>query len=234
MSDGPSDGKEAISQLATINGKLKSEGFSTVAELVTAYQTVSAERDKAVEARDKFSTNNDEAQVIIRTKAGEIGTLKAEVEQLKAQVEAGDKGAAAGTDDPPAGTPKVPVKPVEKTVAEKLAEVEAGIPEELWTQADALLAVMSDEDAERYTSDPQTRLEFLEGLRDDPANKKAARPKSFRKPKEVGAPSPQGEDAYSQLKKKLGIVVPGPGGPSRSVAGSPVATAKREPDWLKN
>jgi len=67
---------KAVSQLEQIQKKIKSEGFSSIEELIESHQKVSADLTKAEEARDKFSEANDEAQKIIRSKGGEIGTLK--------------------------------------------------------------------------------------------------------------------------------------------------------------
>jgi len=222
MADGPSDGDKAVSRLAEIEGKLKAEGFSTVEELISAYQTASAERDKAVAARDKFNENNDAAQEIIRSKAGEIGTLKQEVEQLKQENEELKKGGG--------GTPAAPTPPA-KSVDEELTEVEASLTPEHKKLADQYLEKMDDEDAARVAGDKKTRLAFLKGLRDDPANKTLSRPKSLwdTEPKQT----PQNEDdVYENLKKKIGVSPAGPASPSRRGVQPSKEPAKEQPGWL--
>ena len=154
---GQSDGDKAISQLAIVNAALTANGFSTVGDLVTAYQKELAERKKAEEARDKFNGNNDDAQAIIRTKGGEIGELKTQVEQLEQEKE------QMKTELEKLG--KAPVTPVVPAATETLEEVEAAITEEQWKQADALLEHMTDDEAKKLDADPAERLKFLQGLK---------------------------------------------------------------------
>jgi hypothetical protein len=62
------DAVELQKVLDRMSGTLKNEGFATLEELVSAYQRVLAEKDKAEKARDKFNSANDDAAKIIQSK----------------------------------------------------------------------------------------------------------------------------------------------------------------------
>ena len=211
-----------------VESKLKAEGFASVEEAVAAHGAAVANLAKAEAARDKFKEDNDKAREIIRSKGGEKSALLQEIEDLKKQVEElkGGSTEGAGGTKPPAQNPPA------KSVEDELAEVEASLTDDQWAVADGYLAKMDDDTALKYADDKKTRLEFLRGLKNDPALKPLSRPKSFRpqaaKPGE--SPQPQ-EDAYTALQRMLGRVVPGPNGraaPSGSTAQAKTPAAS----WL--
>ena len=76
MEAGQNGGGDAASQLAGIQQALVTAGFSSAEDLISAHQKECADHKAAAEARDKFSEHNAKAQVIIRTKGGDIGQLK--------------------------------------------------------------------------------------------------------------------------------------------------------------
>jgi DNA repair exonuclease SbcCD ATPase subunit len=213
--------------IADVEQRLKAEGFSTVSEMVGAYQSAIADRDKAVTARDKFNAANDEAQKIIRSRGGEMGTLKQEIAQLKEQLAAaqGTKPQASETHTPPA------VKPLE----EQLKELESSLTDAQWKAADALLERMTDAEALTFTQSKKDRLEFLTGLKNDPAMQVVERPKSFRASTNKPADTPSGENAYEQMVKRIRGVRPGPSGAPAAVRTGNPAQAGQRPvaGWLK-
>lgn len=213
---------------------LKAEGFASMKEFVGAYQTACAERDKAASARDKFKEAADKHQEAIRTKSGEIGSLKQQIVDMEEQVkEAGATAPAApaASAAPAAPAPAAPAAPA-VSAEDELAAIEEALTDAQKEAADALLAQMDDDTATEYTSNVDTRLEFFKGLKSDPALKQAARPKSFfKKGKET--PAEPKENAYEAILKRVGKVVPGPGG-SVAVAREPEQPAREAPSWLKN
>jgi hypothetical protein len=210
---------------AEVEKRLKAEGFSTIADLVTAYQSALADKDKAVEARDKFSASLEEARKELRSRGGEMGTLKQEIVQLKEQLAAAPGTVPKAPDAPP---------PATKTLDEQLSELEGSLTDAQWKAADEILSKMTDDEALTFTSSKKDRLEFLTGLRNDPALKSVVRPKSFRAPA-VPAPAPAGESAYDQLVKRVRGTGTGPSGaPSPSRTGAPAGAGSRpSADWLK-
>ena len=222
---GQSDGDKAISQQAKMTEVLTSNGFSTVADLVTAYQKELAERKKAEEARDKFNGNNDDAQAIIRTKGGEIGALNEQVLQLQKELE--EMKANPGTPTP-AGTPPATPPVVEET----LDQVMSALTDEQKAHADALLGKMNDDEAIEIDSDPAVKLAFFKGLRADPSLKTLARPKSFFKDTSTETKPAVKEDYYATLMKRIGVQIPGPSGASGSQTVQPAVGTKPTADWV--
>lgn len=213
--------------VAEVEKQLKAEGFSTIADLVGAYQAALADKEKAVEARDKFSTQLDEARKDLRSRGGEMGTLKQEIAHLKEQLAA----AQESTPSPASNTPP----PAEKPLDEQLSELEGSLTDEQWKAADDLLAKMTDDEALRFTSSKKDRLEFLTGLKNDPALKSVVRPKSFRTPAVAPAAAPAGKSAYEQLVERVRGTRVGPSGaPAASRTGNPAGAGERPvADWLK-
>jgi chromosome segregation ATPase len=208
-----------------ILAQLKAEGFEAVEELVAAFQTVSAERDTAVKARDSFSEKLEESKKAAREKSGSIGALKQEIEDLKAQLQEAPKGEAVAT-------PAVATKPA----AEELAELEKNLTEEQWNVADKLLEAMSDDEAAKL-KDPKEKLAFLKGLKGDPRLQKLERPKTLRPqaPKAPESGASAAESLYDQVAKRVKGVIPGPGSASgvRKTGGPADAGERPEPAWLK-
>lgn len=210
---------------AEVEKRLKAEGFSTIADLVAAYQSALADKDKAVEARDKFSASLEEARKELRSRGGEMGTLKQEITQLKEQL-----AAASGTvPQAPSDTP-----PATKPLEEQLSELEGSLTDGQRKAADELLEKMTDEESLQFTQDKKHRLEFLTGLKNDPALLVVARPKSFWS-KAATPVAPAGESAYEQLVKRVRGTHPGPSGaPGASRTGAPAGAGPRQSaDWLK-
>ncbi len=230
MAGEPSDGDKAISRLAEIDGKLKAEGFSTVAELISALHQVTAEKTKAEEARDKFNESNENFRNSLRDKGGQLATLQQENEQLKQENERLTEGK-----EPPA-KPKAgdPPPPPAKTVEEELAEVEGSLTDEHKKLADEMLERMDDDVAARVASDKKTRLDFLKRLRDDPDNKTLSRPKSLWETPSKEPTPPSEDDIYDNLKKQMNSKVGprGPIGPSRRRSPSSKEPQKQQAGWL--
>lgn len=224
---GQSDGDKAVSQLAKTQEALKSNGFSSVAELVTAYQKTLAEKTKAEEARDKFNGNNDEAQTIIRTKAGEIGTFKEQVTQLEKEIEELKANPNRAIEGKPPANPPAP--------EETLDQVMAALTDEQKGHADALLEKMNDDEAIAISTDPAIKLQFFKGLRDDPSLRTLTRPTSFFEKTPTGQEAAQEEDVYAALMKRIGgRRIPGPSGASGSQTVQPKEGEKPGVDWLNN
>jgi len=226
---GEPSGDQIASRLKDWEDRVKAEGFTTVGELVGAYQSACADRDKAVAARDKFNAANDEAQKIIRGKAGEIGQLKQELAHLKA-AQGTEPQAPQNPAPPQQQQPGAPVK----TVDESLAEIEAGLTDEQWQAADALLEKMTDEEAVRFTNNKKDRLEFLTGLKNDPAMQVLQRPKSFRPQAPTQQPPADGKSAYELVMQRIRGTVPGPSGSAGAGrTGNPANAGKRPvANWL--
>jgi seryl-tRNA synthetase len=216
--------------LEQINSQLKGEGFTSVDELIGAYQTACAERDAATKARDAFSDKVVEAQKAAREKSGTVGALKQEISDLKTELE-DLKGKQAEA-------PKAPASPAaaSKSAADQLAELERQLTDEQWAVADKMLEAMKDEEAVKLR-DPSEKLAFLRGLKEDPQLLKLERPQTLRptakKPVEGGAPAV--ESLYEQVAKRVKGVIPGPStvsgvGKSRGSAG---AEDRQAPKWLK-
>ena len=185
--------------------KLKKEGFTSVDEMVLHNQSVSAERDQAVTARDKFHADNDEARKIIGSKAGEIGTLKQENETLMKEIET-LKGAP-----PPEPKPNDPPKPPVKPVEEELSAVEDSLTEDHKAVFQALYEAEADDDkALKMIEDKTYRLNLLKRIKSDPEFK--SRPKSAFADKGAVTPPTVVDDPYDVLKKKLGRTPLGPSG----------------------
>jgi len=223
---GQSDGDKAISQLAKHKEVLTSSGFSTLAELVTAYQKELSERKKAEEARDKFNGNNDSAQAIIREKGGEIGTLKEQVTQLEKEIEELKANPPKASEGTPPATPPAP--------EETLDQVMSALTDEQKAHADALLEKMNDDEAIAIGNDPEIKLQFFKGLRDDPSLKTLTRPTSFFEKTPTGQEPAKKEDAYTALMKRIGGHIPGPSGASGSQTVQPKSGQKPEVDWLNS
>jgi hypothetical protein len=222
---GQSDGEKAISQLATMKEVLTSNGFSTVADLVTEYQKELAGRKTAEEARDKFNSNNDEAQLLIRTKGTETGILNDQITQLKKELEEMKADPTKVTPGAPAAVPPV--------VEETMDQVMSALTDEQKAHAVALLGKMTDDEAIEIENDPEVKLAFFKGLRADPSLKTLARPTSFFKTSTETVPA-ETEDAYAKLMKRLGGSIPGPSGASGSRTIQPAAGEKKQATWLKN
>lgn len=223
--NGQSDGDKAISQLAKMKEELKSNGYGSIAELVSALQKETAEREKAETARDKFNGNNDEAQNIIRSKAGEIGALKQEIEQKDEEIE------TLKTQLNEAGkTPATPAAPT----AESIEEVEAAITEEQWTQGDKLLELMTDDEAKLVDQNPAVRLKFLQSLRDSGPAVPTERPKSLRKKPTEKDTKPSDDELFKSVLSRISGAspLPGPGGPSRQGSRGQGAPQRPEANWL--
>jgi hypothetical protein len=214
----PSDGEKAVSQLAEILSKLKSEGFSTVAELITAFHQETAEKVKAVEARDKFNDANDNFRASLRDKGGTIASQEQEIEQLKKELEQ-EKG-KGGTPTPAPGDAK--------KVDEELEEVEKNLTSDQKKHADELLEKMKDEDAALVAGDKKTRLAFLKGMRDDPKLKSLTRPKSFWGAEETPTPG-DGKGVYETLLERIPN---GPSGPSRRPGEPTKEPTKQKASWM--
>ena len=201
---------DPASQLNKVNDKVKAEGFASVEELVSSYQTACADRDKAVAARDKFNAANDEARTIIRTKGSEIGTLNQEIEGLKAAASGADQGTGAPAAQPPSSAP--PTAPV-LSEEEELSQVEASLSDEHWNAADTLLGTMTDEEATLVAEDKKIRLAFLKELKGDKEIVPVARPKSLRPVAEEKAPAAVSADTLlAEFKKRLRGPLRGPSG----------------------
>jgi len=208
--------------------KLKAEGFGTVGEIISALHSVTAEKTTAEAARDTANAANDDFRNSLRDKGGQMATQKQEIERLtqeNEQLKAGKPPADPNT--PPPATPPA------KSVEDELAEVEGAMTDEQWALADDMLGKMDDVDALLYTGDNKKRLELLKGLRNDPANAQAARPKSFRKTNDNTPPT---KTAYELLKEKLYGTTPGPSGPPRTgvQARNGQAAAKPVPKWVRS
>jgi len=229
MAGEPSDGDKAISRLTEIDGKLKSEGFSTVAALIGAYHPATAEKTKAEEARDKFNDANENFRNSLRDKGGQLATLQQENEQLKQENE--QLKAGKGTPPPKPNEHEPPAK----TVDEELAEVEASLTDDHRKLADEMLEQMDDEDATRVAGNKKARLDFLRRLRDDPENKVLSRPKSlWEKPKPDENDSPTENDLYGKLKQQMESRVGprGPHGPSRRRGADKGKPQRPQADWM--
>jgi len=218
-------------RIAAIEKLLKAEGYDSVKSLISAFQSETAERKKAEEARDKFKESNDELRESVREKGGNIKSLEEQIRQLKEENESLREGKEVKEAD---GKGREPVKASEPTVEEQLKEVEDSLNEDQWKIADELLGEMDDETAITYTEDPKTRLEFLKGLRSDPRHAAAKRPKSFRKTQEKKSAQEGETDAYNALLKRLGRAPVGPsssGGLNRS-KGAKAPEENSGPAWL--
>jgi hypothetical protein len=222
--------EEALAALRQYEDGLKAEGFASMKEFVGAYQSACAERDKAASARDKFKEAADKHQETIRSKSGEIGSLKQQIVDMEERLREGEANLAPAAPATPA-TPTAPAAPAVSPEVE-LAQVEEALTDAQKAAADALLAQMDDETAIEYTSNVGTRLELLKGLKSDPALKQVARPKSFFKAGKETPAEPK-ENAYEAILKRVGKVVPGPGG-SVAVSRKPEPTQREAPGWLKN
>jgi TolA-binding protein len=205
----------AEEKLAAIEKLLKAEGYESVEALISAFQSETAERKKAEEARDKFKESNDELRESVREKGGGLKSLEEQIRQLKEENESLRKGQ-------------------EVEGKEELKEVEESLTDDQWKIADEMLEKMDDETAITYAEDTKTRLEFLKGLRDDPRNAAAKRPKSFRKTQEKKSAEEGEMDAYNALLKRLGRAPVGPsssGGLNRS-KGAKAPEENSGPAWL--
>ena len=208
MSDSRTDGEKA-SVLTTIETAIRNEGCADIAELVARLHDEQANRVKAEEARDKFFNANKEAEKIIGSKGGELGTLNQKikdldvvVKDLEGQLES--KGIA----------PVKPVTPItEKPVVDQLAEIEGKMTDKQREQANVMLSAEPDKDiAIGMVEDPIKRLAFLKELTADPTL--TERPTSFFKPEEDNkgvTPSGVVSD-YERLAALLKVNPLGPSG----------------------
>ena len=207
------DAVELQKVLDRMSGTLKNEGFATLEELVSAYQRVLAEKDKAEKARDKFNSANDDAAKIIQSKGSEIGALREQVTELEKERDLLKETVEAYKKNPEArgsgGTT------VEKTLEEKCAELEGRLTEDLWDVADRMLAGADDDVALELATPSKARLELLEGLLKDPTLKAVARPKSLRPAQAATDPGSGAgggsEGLYEKLRRATGLAGPGPG-----------------------
>jgi hypothetical protein len=156
-----------------------------------------------------------------------MGTLKQEITQLKEQLAAAPGSVSTQTPPPP--------PPPEKTLDAQIKEIEDSLTDGQRKAADELLEKMTDEEALQFTQDKKHRLEFLTGLKNDPALRVVARPKSFwNKAADPAAPA-AGENAYDVMVKRIRGTRPGPSGaPGVTRTGNPAKAGERTAaEWLK-
>ena len=211
MGDGTDDGAQAVSTLQGIMTKIRSEGCSTIDELITQFHAEKASRAKAEEARDKFAHHNDEAAQIIGGKSTQIGKLTQELEDanktvknLEAQLE--EKAEKNAEPTPSTQTPPT----TQKSVEEELAEVEVSLTDEQWALANELIKVEDEDKAIFLAENKAERLKFLKELTSDPDLK--TRPTAFPRTTKPSKPAEAGETQVNRLLKRLSGVTHGPSG----------------------
>jgi len=229
MSDERTDGQKA-SELDVIETKLRGEGCSSISELITKYNDTQANFIKAEEARDKFALHNKEAEIIIGTKGGQLGTAKqklAETEQKLTEAETTISDLTNKLEEqgqtviPPTAT--ITEKPVE----DELAEIEGSLLDEQKALAQTLMEAMDDDEARETVNNPALRLAFLKELSTDPAN--LQRPKTFFKPEKAAQTTSGGEDsAYKRVLARVKGVTHGPSGTTATPAGAPQRTQRKQ------
>jgi len=223
MSGERTDGVKA-SELDAIEAKIRGEGCKNISELITKYNDGQANLIKAETARDKFALHNKEAEVIIGTKGGQLGTANQKVTELELKLTEAETTISDLTNKLEAtGQTVIPptANTTEKPIAEQLAEVEDKLTDEQKAQAQALMELVEDDnEAMALVNDPKVRLKFLVELTADPANKQ--RPKTFFKPEKAEqTPSGGEETVYQKVLAKLKGTTHGPSGRVVQPAGSP-------------
>jgi len=120
-------------------------------------------------------------------------------------------------------------------VEAELATLEGSLTDEHWKIADAMLEKMTDQEAVVYGGRTKERLEFLQGLKNDPEFKKFERPKSLRPAQRQEPETRQTDNAYDSFRNRLrGGARPGPTStaPGREVT-APQRGQQQSVAWLK-
>jgi len=206
MSDGTNT-DEIRSQLRSIETQLKSEGFGSIEETVSAVQKLRADLKVAEEARDKFFGENKEAAKLLGNKGGEIGFLKRENEKLKEEIESLKSGSTSATSKSHEQSPPKEEKPVEAQVA----EVEAKLTDDQKVVLNKMIEAEEDVDkAWNIVNDPNHRLNFLKEFVSDKDFRQ--KPKSFFPEKKLNTQTtPAGESDVQRLKRLvMGTAMQGP------------------------